>query len=81
MCNSCSVLFLFVSVSMGYLLGVGLRHFQQLDEAVQQWHADGPQQHLKAWLHQLGQALHQAALTAVHLVVGRHHIGNKGVVG
>lgn len=64
-----------------YLLGVGLRHFEQLDEAVQQRHADGPQQHLEAGLHQLGQALHQAALTAVHLVVGRHHVRDEGVVG
>lgn len=61
-------------------LGVGLGHPQQLDEAVQQRHADRPQQHLKAGLHQLGQALHQAAVAAVHLVVGRDHVGNEGVV-
>lgn len=64
-----------------YLLGVGLWHFEQLDETVEQWHADGPQQHLEAGLHQLGQALHQAALTAVHLVVRSHHVRNEGVVG
>jgi len=64
-----------------YLLGVCLGHFEHLDEAVDQWHADGPQQHLKAGLHQLRQALHQAALTAVHLVVGRHHVRDEGVVG
>lgn len=64
-----------------YLLRVGLRLFEQLDEAVQQRHTDGSEQHLKAGLHQLGQALHQAALTAVHLVVGRHHVRDEGVVG
>lgn len=67
--------------SARYLLRAGLRHFEQLDEAVEQRHADGAQQHLEAGLHQLGQALHQAALTAVHLVVRRHHVGDKGVVG
>lgn len=64
-----------------HLLGVCLWHFEQLDEAVDQRHADGSQQHLEAGLHQLGQALHQAALTAVHLVVRRHHVRDEGVVG
>lgn len=65
----------------GHLLRVGLRHLQQLDEAVKQRHADGPEQHLEAGLHQLGQALHQAALAAVHLVVRRHHVRDEGIVG
>lgn len=62
-------------------LRVGLRLLEQLDEAVQQRQADGPQQHLEAGLHQLRQALHQAALTAIHLVVRRHHVRDEGVVG
>lgn len=57
-----------------------MRHFEELDEAVQQRHADGTQQHLEAGLHQLGQALHQAALTAVHLILRCHHVRNEGVV-
>ena len=69
------------SPGRGHLLRVGLRHLEQLDEAVEQRHADGPQQHLEAGLHQLGQALHQAALAAVHLAVRRHHVGDEGVVG
>lgn len=64
-----------------YLLGVGLWHFEQMDESVQQWHTDGPQQHLKAGLHQFCQTLHEAALAAVHFVVGRHHVGDEGVIG
>lgn len=64
-----------------YLLRAGLRHLEQLDEAVEQRHADGAQQHLEAGLHQLGQALHQAALAAVHLVVRRHHVGDEVVIG
>lgn len=61
-------------------LRVGLGHFEKLDEAVQQRHADGPQQHLEAGLHQLGQTLHEAALAAVRLVVRRHHVRDEGVV-
>lgn len=64
-----------------HLLGVGLGHFEELDEAVQQGHANGPQEHLEAGLHQLSQALHQAAITAVHLVVRGHHVRDEGIVG
>lgn len=60
--------------------GVGLAAGEQLSESVQQGHTDGPQQGLEAGLHQLAQTLHQTALTAIHLILRRHHVWNERVI-
>lgn len=55
-------------------------HLQKLNETVHKRQADRPQQELEVGLHELSQALHEAAITAVDLVVRGHHVGDEDVV-